>query len=114
MTTMTDNAMTIHEQAQAALGDSNCAHPNIGIIGLRWVLAQLAPDSLDAEAIKRAINQLEEIADAIAGVKALLADANFSFEHLDLKIAKLETALDHLGLDSSDAEAIISAGEHPD
>lgn len=75
---MTNNTMTLHQQAQQALSTLNCSHPDAGVMEFQRVLAQLAPGSHDAQAIKRAIDRLEEIADAIAGVKGLLAGANFS------------------------------------
>jgi hypothetical protein len=122
---MTNNTMTLHQQAQQALSTLNCSHPDAGVMEFQRVLAQLAPGSHDAQAIKRAIDRLEEIAYAIAGVKGLLAGANFSFQSSDSKVAKLEATLDRLGVEafghdssiisaSELAAAVVSAGEHPD
>jgi hypothetical protein len=74
---------TIHKQAQVALTDLNCTHPDTGITGLQGVLARLDPDSPDAEVISQAINRLEEIAYEIGDVEAMLAEADFTFGKIE-------------------------------
>jgi hypothetical protein len=74
---------TIHEQAQTALTTLNCAHPDEAITGLQGVLARLDPDGSDAEAIKRAIERLEEIAHEISEVEWMLNDTDFTFGKIE-------------------------------
>jgi hypothetical protein len=78
---MTDK--TIHEQAQTALLDLNCSHPDTGITELQAVLARVDPDSPDAEPLKRAIDRLEEIAVEITEVEDLLVEADFTFGKIE-------------------------------
>jgi hypothetical protein len=79
---MTDSE-TIHEQAQTALFELNCTHPDTGITGLRALFRRIGADSPDAEVIKRAIDRLEEIAVEITEVEDLLVEANFTFGKIE-------------------------------
>ena len=65
----------LHDQAQTALTDLNCTHPDAGITGLRALFKRIGADSPDAEVIKRAIDRLEEIAHEITQVENLLSEA---------------------------------------
>jgi hypothetical protein len=78
---MTDK--TIHELAQLAVTTLNCSHPDTGITELQAVLERLDPNSADASAIQRAINQLEEIAGEIAQIERALSETDFTFGKLD-------------------------------
>ena len=79
---MTDSK-TLHEQAQTALIDLNCTHPDTGITGLQGVLARIDPLSPDAEVIMRAIDRLEEIAVEITQVEDMLVDHGFEFGRIE-------------------------------
>jgi C4-type Zn-finger protein len=112
----------IHEQAQTALTNLNCTHPATAITGLEGVLARLDPNTQDAAVFRRAIDWLEEISQSITGVEEdLLASANFTFEHTDSRIAKLEEKL-AASTSSFEIEVFKHAiyltetipGEHPD
>jgi hypothetical protein len=80
---MTDSK-TIREQAQTALIDLNCTHPDTGITGLQGVLARIGPDSPDAPVIQRAIDRLEEIAYEIGDVETMLSEADFTFGKIEM------------------------------
>jgi hypothetical protein len=69
----------VHEQAQTALLDLNCVHPDTAITGLQAVLERIGSDSPDAAVFKRAIDRLEEIACEISDVETMLAEVDFSF-----------------------------------
>jgi hypothetical protein len=79
---MTDDT-TIHDQAQTALTDLNCTHPDTAITGLQGLLKRIGSDSPDAEVIKRAIDRLEEIAHEISEVEWMLNDTDFTFGKIE-------------------------------
>jgi hypothetical protein len=75
---------TVHEQAQTALSMLNCSHPDGSVSYLNGLLERIGDDSPDAEVIQRGIDRLEELAEGVAKVEYMLADAHFTFGKLEL------------------------------
>ena len=76
--------LPIHEHAQKAFGMLNCSHPDGSVSELAGVLERLDPNSVDAKAIKQAMDRLEELAEEIAKVEYALADVDFTFGKLEV------------------------------
>jgi hypothetical protein len=74
---------TVLEELQRAVTSINYSHPDGAACELGGVLDRIGADSPDALAIKRAIDELDEIAAAMARIERRLSEIDWSCGRLE-------------------------------